>query len=101
MLHTYINRHSGTPDKTKQKLCSTLLNRLIIIYNNSAIVGIIIITSQEWYLIVRYRMASGNGKRGKEDDHRFLLTKLIARAKLAGLYFNPRIIASREVDTSS
>ena len=37
MLYTYINRHAGTPDKTKQKRCSTLLNELIILYDNSAI----------------------------------------------------------------
>ena len=39
MLYTYIiNRHTGIPpDKTKQKYCSTQLNRLIIIYDNSFI----------------------------------------------------------------
>ena len=37
MLYTYyINRHAGTPDKTKQNHCSTQLNRLKIIYDNSA-----------------------------------------------------------------
>ena len=37
MLYTYINRHVGTPDKTKQKHCRTSFNRLIIRIDNSTI----------------------------------------------------------------
>ena len=33
ILHTYLNRHAGTPEKLqKQKHCSTLSNMVVIIY---------------------------------------------------------------------
>ena len=34
ILYTYINRHAGTPDKTKrkQKQCSTTSNMVVIVY---------------------------------------------------------------------
>ena len=32
ILYTYINRHAGTPEKTKQKPCSTSPFMVIIIY---------------------------------------------------------------------
>ena len=37
ILYTYINRHVGTPKGAKQKPCSTQLNRLVMVYDNSAI----------------------------------------------------------------
>ena len=37
VLHTYINRHAGAPNETKQKQCSTQLYRLVIVFDNSAI----------------------------------------------------------------
>ena len=42
MLYTYLNRRAGTPDKTKQKHCSTYLNRLVsnnTVYENSKGLG--------------------------------------------------------------
>ena len=32
ILYTYINRHAGTPEKTKQRQCSTPLHMVVIIY---------------------------------------------------------------------
>ena len=32
ILYTYINRHAGTPDKTKTKQCSASSKMVVIIY---------------------------------------------------------------------
>ena len=39
MLYTHINRHAGTPNKTKNKsiVVHNYIDRLILIYNNRAI----------------------------------------------------------------
>ena len=68
ILYTYINRHAGAANNTKQKQCSTLLNRLVIIYditvpsNHVAIETYSlehkerydIIIGEEWYITVPY-----------------------------------------------